>query len=539
MRLFSEYTKWLIRNPNSIRKDFFFNIKKLFFGRYSRKYYPKKINKLINEYFENNNLNFNLNTKNIKKKIKYYKDSEDFEKFHRLEGLNNLKNKQQKKNYILNWYKNYLPLINSKQYENRLIWESYTISYRLVNLINFQKKYNITLFNENIKFEVLILLNKIEYFRRGINNHILKNSQAIIFVGLFLGDKNLTNIGINILEDSLKILINKNGLLRESSSSYQYLVCNLLFEISEFIISEKKKVNKKLINYINKMVISCNFFNINHKLVLFGDTTPDKTVDELINNFTNRKKIFPKSSKYIINKNKKNKFFNKKLSEFYKIRKKNILLFFKFHKTGVLEHLNHQHEDNFHFNLYYKNSPILTDLNRLNYITENGTHAKFHNSVTVNNYGSLINNSKKFPSSFLRSNNQIKLINNENVIMQSNCFKFINSDFKWKRSINLDNNQIILNDVLKSKTNSSKKIYLHFHPNLKFVKKFSGKIIFKNNKPNFKIEVILDNNKNMNLNMKNSYFSKSYGNKVRTLSLILENKKTKNFNNNLKIRFTK
>ena len=50
---------------------------------------------------------------------------------------------------------------------------------------------------------------------------------------------------------------------------------------------------------------------------------------------------------------------------------------------------------------------------------------------------------------------------------------------------------------------------------------------------------ILDNNKNMNLNMKNSYFSKSYGNKVRTLSLILENKKTKNFNNNLKIRFTK
>ena len=42
--------------------------------------------------------------------------------------------------YILNWYKNYLPLINfNNKTKYKLIWESYTISYRIINTINFQK----------------------------------------------------------------------------------------------------------------------------------------------------------------------------------------------------------------------------------------------------------------------------------------------------------------------------------------------------------------------------------------------------------------
>ena len=50
------------------------------------------------------------------------------------------------------------------------------------------------------------------------------------------------------------------------------------------------------------------------------------------------------------------------------------------------------------------------DLNRLNYIKEDGTFSKNHNSVSVNNFGPLINNSKKYPNKFLKSKNYLKII---------------------------------------------------------------------------------------------------------------------------------
>ena len=80
-----------------------------------------------------------------------------------------------------------------------------------------------------------------------------------------MGDKNLSKIGFKILYDILKILINRNGLLRESSSNYQFLICNLLLEISEFILDYKQKPNKILLNYIAKMLNACDFFILKKK----------------------------------------------------------------------------------------------------------------------------------------------------------------------------------------------------------------------------------------------------------------------------------
>ena len=433
---------------------------------------------------------------------------------------------------------NYLPLINfNNKTKYKLIWESYTISYRIINTINFQKNYNINLFNKYIKFETQILLKKLEFFHKGINNHILKNSQALIFVGLFLGDKNLSKIGFKILYDSLKILINRNGLLRESSSNYQFLICNLLLEISEFILNHKKKPNKILLNYIAKMLNACDFFILKKKMVIFGDTTPDKSVEDLEKNFLSYEQKFPKTSTLIRKKEFKKRTIKNNLGEFYKIKNKNIIVFFKFLKQGVLDFLNHEHEDNFHFNLYYKNIPVLVDLNRLNYSKEDGTFSKYHNSVSVNNLGPLINNSKKYPIKFLKSKNSLKIIKNINILMESNCFKFINSDFKWKRNITLSKKEIQLKDVLTSKKNSEKKVYLHFHPNIKFLKRNNNKIIFFNKKLNLKIELEIFNSKNTKSKINSSVYSSSYGSKLNTLTLVCENIHDKTFTNNILIRF--
>ena len=537
MKYNSSISKWLLKNPNFIRKSIFLKLEKKFYGRYSQKYYPKNIKDLISIYLKNNKSNLKINIKKVKK-IKNFKDPEYFEKLHRLEKINELSSKKAKINYISNWYKFYFPLVNLKKNEKyKLIWESYTISYRIFNIISFQKKFNLNLFNEYIKFEVLILLNKIEYFQKGINNHILKNSQALIFSGLYLEDKNLTKIGFKIFNESLKILINKNGLLRESSSSYQFLICNLLLETSEFIINHKQKPRKKLINLINKMLRACNFFCVKNKMVIFGDTTPDKSIKNLESNFVNYKKKFPKTSKFILGK--KIKFITSKnnLNEFYRIQNKNILVFLKYHSKGVLKFLNHQHEDNFHFNLYYKNVPVLTDLNRLNYLNEDGTFSKYHNSVSVNNYGPLINNSRKYPIDFLESKNFLKINKNKNIYMESNCFKFVSSDYKWKRNISISDKYINLNDEFISKKNSIKKVYLHFYPTIKFSKKINNKIFFTNTFPKFKIELNFFDIKNKKLKINKSFYSNSYGSKINTLTLTFKNEQDKIFNNRVLIRF--
>lgn len=537
MSYHSSFAKWLINNPNFIKQKIFFNLEKKIYGRYSQKYYPKNINTLISKYLETQKNDFKVISKR-KNRIKYFKDPEEFEKFHRLENINNFTNKNKKFKYILNWYKNYLPLINfNNETKYKLIWESYTISYRIINTINFQKNYNINLFNKYIKFETQILLNKLEFFHKGINNHILKNSQAIIFVGLFLEDKNLSKIGFKILYDSLKILINRNGLLRESSSNYQFLICNLLLEISEFILNHKQKPNKILLNYIAKMLNACDFFILNKKMVIFGDTTPDKSVKDLEKNFLNYKNKFPKTSKLIEKKTFKRNIIKNKLGEFYKIKNKNIIVFFKFLNQGLLDFLNHQHEDNFHFNLYYNNMPVLVDLNRLNYIKEDGTFSKHHNSVSVNNFGPLINNSKKYPIKFLKSKNTLKIIKNINIFMGSNCFKFINSDFKWKRNITLSKKEFQLKDVLTSEKSSEKKVYLHFHPNIKFLKRNNNKIIFLNKELNLKIELEILNSKNTKSKLKSSVYSNSYGSKLNTLTLVCENIHDKIFTNKILLRF--
>ena len=148
--------KWLIKNPKFISKSIFFKLEKKFYGRYSQKYYPKNIRELITKYLKNNKSNLKIKLKE-KSKIKKFKDPEDFEKLHRLENLDDISSKKVKKNYLSNWYKTHLPLIHlhtNKKY--KLIWESYTVSYRIINVIRFQKKFNLNIFNEYIKFEILI-----------------------------------------------------------------------------------------------------------------------------------------------------------------------------------------------------------------------------------------------------------------------------------------------------------------------------------------------------------------------------------------------
>lgn len=537
MTIQKNYIYWIILNFNLVIKKFLLKLNKIFFRRYSFNNYPNNLKKKVKNYLSNNKIedhNFFFKSGNLI--LKKYKDTEYLEKFYRFESSDFKKNKN-KKLFINLWYKKFYATLKKKNSsEFKLIWEGYNISYRIINLIEFSEKNKIKEFNNFVRLESQILLSRLEYFQKGINNHILKNAQALIYAGIFLGDKSLEKIGFEIMINSLKILISKNGLLRESSTTYHFLICNLLFETSEFVIKKKHKTREELNKILCKILIASIFFKIQNKFVIFGDTTPDKKIEELKKNIFNFKLKFPRTSNLIQKKNLN--LFNSKncIDDFYKIKNKNLLIFFKFNKEGILNHLNHQHEDNFHFNLYYKNSPVFTQLNRLNYVTAEGTLSKYHNSVTVNNFGPLINNSKKYMSEFVSSKNKLAVIENKFINMKSDCFKFVSPDFKWIRNIALNKNKFYLDDVFISKKKTSKKVYLHIDPSNKFLKKENNRILFINRKLNFRIEICFEK-KNINFKLQKSIYSNNYGSKVNTLSLVFENNKDNIFTNKIIIRF--
>ena len=506
--------------------DYFsFKLKKFIYGRYNIKYYPREIRFLVKDYLKKTpDINYPINKTNIKKNIiKRNKDPEVVEKYYRFEDFNLIKDKKITINKILTAYKHFNTLKKNRNKQFRFVQEGYNISYRIVNLVEFSNKYNFHKLKNYIQLESWLLLQRLEYFNSGFNNHILKNAQALIYSGIYLNDLKLEKIGFLILKNSLQILILKNGLLRESSSSYQILITKLILELSEFTINNKRKKKYNIIiSILKKMLCASNFFKINNNLIIFGDTTPDYENKLLQDKVFNYKKYFPKTHKYLKNMNKK--INSTKLGEFYKIQNKNFLIFYKFSENSILKHLNHQHEDNFHFNLYYKNIPLLVDLNRANYSSDEGTYSKSHNSILLN----YKNKSKKrlqvYPYNY-PINKNFRTIKNSNkyLKLKSNFVDSNKLNFVWSREILLKQNQFQLTDFLKSNKLCEKKIFLHIHPDFKLLKKKNNIYVFKNNKKKYQLNLICNPSKQTKIKQQVDYYSDTYGVVTKTLSLIFKN----------------
>jgi hypothetical protein len=271
--------------------------------------------------------------------------------------------------------------------------------------------------------------------------------------------------------------------------------------------------------------------------VVFGDLTPDKSTSELEKKIFNLKKYYPKTSKFL--KFKRFKKF-KKLNEFRVYKKKNFSLYLKFQESGHNKYLNHQHEDNFHFNFFYNKYLILTSLNRLNYKSIKGTLSNFHNSVTINNYGPLMNLNKRLPYEYLKSNNQIidKYNQKKYIYLKSNCFKFLNSNNLWERKISLLNNNLTIYDKLTSQHNSKKEIFFHFHPDIVFLEKNKNHFILKEKNTQKLIKLEYELNKMIKIKKLHSHYVDTYGNKTKTSSLVFINNEN-NFINKINLKILK
>lgn len=517
------------------------------YGRYNFNNYPKEIKIRINNYLKNkqcaiDNLIVDQKINSHREYLFFFKkenytDEEEYELVHRFSWLNYQKPKKKNIDLIYTWISKYLNFnaINKKD----LSWESYTVSERIINIIKFSKNNNLNFLKEFINFHVIFLLKKLEYFNSNTNNHILNNARAIIFASYYLEDRKLKEIGIKILKNDLKKFITKSGFLREGSVSYHLLVTTWLLEILEiFIINNKNELFNFFKSLVTKMLSNSFFFKQKNNFIFFGDNTPDISNNFLIQKIVNFKKNYPALKLRFNNILKKNKKFFEKIDEYFKFSNYNIVLYIKFLEKGLKNFPNHEHDENFHFNLLYKKIPLFIDLNRFSYQNNDGIHSNYHNSSFINKKGPLPINFKKLPFELCYSKYKIKYTSKFNfskIKIKSDCYSNIFNKVFWERNFYIGKNNFIVKDSFKNLMNNDVRLYFHLNPYFIVKKKSMGEYLLY--KRNIKFCSLRFSGTKSSINILNSNYSSSYGILVSTLTFEIHSKISKDFNNTLEVKF--
>lgn len=241
--------------------------------------------KLPTQYIKlkSNNVNF----------LNKFEDDEDMFNLHRFGWLimlsvdNNSKYlPEDAKKWILEWIDLYL-----EKKEDNKIWESYSVSERIVNWIYldiiFSDIVNDERISQAIKEHVTYLVNHLEYRGYLTQNHILNNARALYFYGHSFSNQEMLNIAHKLFYRFTPFLVSDNGYVKEGSVHYHFLLTRTFIELAILSKKNDSKFYKYLEKYCENMISVSEFFLIqdedgNFHIPLIGDVSPDYPVDWLI-----------------------------------------------------------------------------------------------------------------------------------------------------------------------------------------------------------------------------------------------------------------
>ena len=229
---------------------------------------------------------FNIkNNKDIYQKH-IFEDPEDYESLHRFIWIRyylskekiNLEEVQKIQSLIEYWCKSSFD--NDERLDDKLIWEPYTVSERLINIIFFYNK-----INKDIPFIVLSQLDKmakyiiknLEFYNSSYGNHLINNFRGILFYAINFQNKKLIETFLKLMNEYLNDFI-EDGFTKDFSSHYQLLVYFWMYDLSELARRRSQKDMLKLLDKHLKPLYEKSIFFYSKEsknLSLFGDISPD------------------------------------------------------------------------------------------------------------------------------------------------------------------------------------------------------------------------------------------------------------------------
>ena len=491
-----------------------------------------------------------------------YQDSEDTMSLHRFDWLirllvegNNKDISYKGMDWIISW-------INHKHSKNnQLIWDSYTVSERLINWTLFlctiedktlfSDKF-IKIINKSIYTQIKYLAFNLEFVGKHTNNHIINNARSLYIIGRLTGIAFAEKIGLKIIENETDNLM-PGGVLKEASSHYQLMLTRSYLEIYWFAEKTNDKIFSKFLeNRLSNMLRCCNHLTIKnnkeYEIPLFGDISPDYPPSwfygypfindreyssspwtKIWGDFSDfSKKINKISEKNIDNNFIDNQWIRKKYKDF------NLFLINK--NINLRSHL---HQDDGSVSLYYKNMPIIIDPGLISYVWKNKiskfqTEVQSHSVLLLNEIG--LRPSKLSQIHPIMPFKESKVYNNNlDLEFKMRGFRQLGSWHDWNRKITFNNNIIELIDNVNGKGFSNIFVQYIFDKSIKI---FTDSSIYgTNGKINFDIEVkgMLKDHTEIsydNIKIINGYQSKYYGDigNCKILRFIFNNKNIKSIN---------
>ena len=574
------YLKWLINPKNWVNLIWWIVNRGIYFilrkdKRLKFFLYPHKVRVLskniINSYKEsfkhqkvnkkNSNFKFpkliKLASKNFKTRSDGYfwdikfNDPEDTMSLHRwnflvefisLDRLD-IKQIQNHKNLIISWV-GWSKNSNSK---NLLVWNTYTISERLVNATLFFRAIEETMDKELKKIlydQTIFLIKNLEYNASHTGNHIINNARALYIVGIELNELRFIDLSLEILNESMSDIFRNDGFLREGSSHYQLLVTKWFCELVYFSELSANSIDYKYFSsHFIKIYNASKFFifkKVKKSIPLFGDVSPDFSPNFLINLlFEEKNNFYSKIIDNFFKKNNKKKKtrYNKKKSyfikskgidEWYRFNNEESTLFLRFPSNGRNDFTGHYHNDLMHFFYSFNNVPIFIDLGRIDYESRSMCESLSHNSLVIRELGLIPEGYYGYPKGYGETENIIRhnYSNNQiQVFLKSNGFSRIKKNIKYNRKFIIRNNEFSVIDSLIISDNSSSTLNFYFSPylSIRILNSSTVEVISKDSSEKF---LLFINRKKINpytLKIIKTAASESYGSKIQSNVLVIKN----------------
>jgi hypothetical protein len=547
INLFQEYKlflKWIIKNPLYIFHIFLFVLNKIHFKfkknkKNSLAFYPRSLQKLIPSFgdyvwpqIDNNKRNLKIDDNiieiNFAGVIQIYRlidnidfsqdfeDSEVNESLHRFFWLKHLSlNEKWALEQIELWHQFYRSDFHDFSKKKNARWESYTLSERLINIINFLNRIQIppSRFTQvSIYFQFQYLHFHLEIHNPYTGNHIINNARAIFYGGHFFKSEKSILFSETIINHYLKQLLGEDFLLNEGSVHYSFLFFSWLQEIEAFVINDDLK--NEIRKILSKMKISLeNLLVTDSCFPLIGDISPDISPRELLRQIGLSSNPISKESGDI------KRFDSSDFSIFY--RTKNLC---------QISRVGHFHQDLLHIVLYFKQIPIFIDCGRKCYhtvpIDHDPVRAWGHNSVIIKNREVLPYPFLKFPHQY--STGVFKAHTREDgLLFQTNHFDRQASKNFFERRITVNNCYLEIVDQYVENEIFDIFSFFHVSPIFNEIVKDQSMILLKSEK----LDLIVTSDSD-ELTQDDFYHSEEYGHLKQHTRLCL---KSRNRSHKIKI----
>jgi len=215
-----------------------------------------------------------------------FEDPEDYESLHRFIWIRyylskeriDLEEIQKIESLIIYWCQS--SFLNDNRLKDKLIWEPYTVSERLINIIFFyntiEKDIPIIVLSQLDKMTEYVIKN-LEFYNSSYGNHLINNFRGILSYAITFQNEKLIKTFSKLMDEYLDDFI-EDGFTKDFSSHYQLLVYFWVYDLSELAKKRSQKNLAKLLDKHLKPLYEKSMFFYSKKskhLSLFGDISPD------------------------------------------------------------------------------------------------------------------------------------------------------------------------------------------------------------------------------------------------------------------------